>query len=288
MKTLVEFLLWDNCNNHCKFCFLKEHNPCPSFLSDVERVKSIQSVKSYIDVQWKHGDDILLCGGELFDYPMTPQVQSAWDNLIETILEKVEKGIIDEVYINTNMLYDINLSLVPFLFMFAIKGLLFKLRFTTSYDLYGRFKTEGDRCLFLTNVNQVKSMFPGLEIIANTVLTKNMCDEIANGFKVTDVPNVTINLIPYIILTDDMAPNKSMVMQTLKTVEQATPGYVKGMLTRFTLDKPRKLMKYYNGELSEMTSKNLECGHSENFTRYTKEGSCFICDLIELGKEIYG
>ena len=159
-KKLVEFLLWDNCNNHCKFCFLKENNPCPSFLDNSGREKSLSEVHKYVATNWDFGDDMLLCGGELFDTPMNNSLKSEFDKLLNTIVNKMLDGSIGYLYINTNLLYDINVSLIYFLTILSINGLLTRLRFTTSYDIYGRFKTDKDRELFFNNVKTIKTMFP--------------------------------------------------------------------------------------------------------------------------------
>lgn len=290
-KKLVEFLLWDNCNNHCKFCFLKENNPCPSFLDNNGRAKSLSEVHKYITTNWDFGDDILLCGGELFDTPMNNSLKSEFDKLLNTIVTKMLDGSIGYLYINTNLLYDINMSLIYFLTILSINGLLTRLRFTTSYDIYGRFKTDKDRELFFNNVKTIKTMFPIVNIVANIVMTKQFCEEIERGLNISQFQNeykLDVNLIPYIILTEDMSPERDRVLNTLELVDNQIPGYINTMIDRFTLSTSRKLLKYFEGKLLELTSDNSSCGHSNNFRRYSKSGECFICDVISLRDKLYG
>lgn len=290
-KKLVEFLLWDNCNNHCKFCFLKENNPCPSFLTEEERAKSLSAVKFYVENNWIDGDDILLCGGELFDTPMTKMVNTEFYGLLQTIIKRMTTGSIGCLYINTNLLYDINISLVTFLTTLSAYGLINRLRFTTSYDVYGRYKSEEDRALFFNNVSKIKQMFPVVHIVTNIVMTKQFCDSVRLGFDVDKFQQkygLEVNLIPYIILTEDMSPSRVKVMNTITKVNKQVPGYINTMVSRFTNNISRKLLKFYNGELRELTSGVSECGHSENFKRYTTKGSCFICDLVKLQEKLNG
>lgn len=290
-NSIIEFLLWDNCNNHCKFCFLKEHNPCPSFLNNKERIDSIDSVIDFIHTQWVDGDSILLCGGELFDTPLTIDLATHWENLTDTIIDGVKSGKISEIYINTNLIYDINLSLATFLLKLASNGVLEALHFTTSFDLYGRFKSTDDIFLFVNNIQHLKKMYPDLEIVVNVVMTKQLCDAVYSGFDVKSLQeelHIFINLIPYIILTENMAPSKEQVMETIRIVDNQIPGYLNSMVQRFIADHPRKLYKFHNGRLEYMTANVADCGHSENFQRYTADGSCFICDLKKLKEEIYG
>lgn len=286
MKPIVEFLLWDNCNNHCKFCFLKEHNPCPSFLTDAEKLNSIRSVIQYIDgTKFERGSSVLLCGGELFDTPLSPDTYHTFEDLMNLLVFRLQDKTIDQLYINTNLIYDINLLLMPFLVVLDSYGLLDRLHFTTSFDLVGRYKTLTDKQLFLNNIKEIKKAFPNLHIIANMVMTNYLCNLVLDdNIDILDLEEdigVEINLIPYIILHDDLAPTSEMVMETIKHVYNSDSA-LKQYTNKFSINVPRILLKYYDNHLVEMTSDTSKCGHSVNFKRYSKSGDCFICDLLKL------
>ena len=289
-KKIFEFLVWDNCNNHCRFCFLKDHNPCKSVLDNTGKADSLRQVLNYLNSpNFEQGSHVLLCGGELFDTVFDAGTSNTFHELITFIINGLLNNSIESLYINTNLIYDPNIALNRFLSYFANAGLLGKLHFTTSFDLVGRYKTQEDKQLFINNVRHIHNRYPTLELIANMVMTKQVCNLICDGnVSIKDLQDdlgVMINLIPYIILHDDLAPTKDLVMATLKAVNVEIPGYIKAHTDRFILDTPRVLLKYHNGTLQEMTTPNSECGHSINFKRYTKEGSCFICDLQELAKD---
>lgn len=286
MKPIVEFLLWDNCNNHCKFCFLKEHNSCPSFLTDVEKLGSISSVIKYIDsTKFERGSSVLLCGGELFDSQLSPEAYRAFEELMNLLVFRMQDKTIDQLYVNTNLIYDMNLLLHPFLTVLDSYGLLDRLHFTTSFDLVGRYKNAEDKQLFLNNIKEIKKTFPNLHIIANMVMTNYLCmlvlDDNIDIKELEDSMGVEINLIPYIILHEDLAPTNEMVMETITRVY----GYgdsLKRYISKFSTNIPRVLLKYHNNNLVEMTSDISGCGHSANFQLYSKTGNCFICDLLKL------
>lgn len=289
-KKIFEFLVWDNCNNHCRFCFLKDHNPCKSILDNNGKAESLHQVLNYLkSPSFEEGSHVLLCGGELFDTVFDSGTAVAFHELITHILGGIVQGTIESLYVNTNLIYDPSIMLNRFLSYFDNAGFLNKLHFTTSFDLIGRYKTPEDKQQFIRNVRHLHSRYPALEIIANMVMTKQVCRLICDGDvsirNLQDDLDVSINLIPYIILHDNMAPTKELVLDTLKAVNAELPGYIKTHTDRFILDTPRVLLKYHNKKLEEMTTPNSTCGHSVNFKRYTKEGSCFICDLQKLAEE---
>lgn len=291
-KPIVEFLLWDNCNNNCKFCFLKHKNPYPSFLTDAEKASALEEAHKYLKSDaFVHGSHVLLCGGELFDTRLSEEAAKAWCNFINYLLNEAVTGRVADIYVNTNLIYDISTLLLPFLRSVNAHKLFPKLHFTTSYDLVGRFNTTEARNTFINNVAALKTEFPSLDIVSNMIMTKPVCTLICSGdlsvAALQEETGTTINLIPYIILTDDLAPSKELVKETLLTVEAELPGYMYTYVSRFSLNYSRVLLKYNAGKLVELTAYNSPCGHSENFLRYTTGNTCFVCDILKWKEELH-
>lgn len=280
---IIEFLLWDNCNNHCKFCFLKG-NDGKCILDDNKKAQSINLVNDHIHTL--NNCDILLCGGELFDTKFSDKTNNCFVTMIDTIIKKLKNNDIRYVYVNTNLIYDMDIQLIEFLNKFRCNNLIDRLKFTTSYDLVGRYKDSYSEKLFIDNVHRLRVEYPNMKIIANMVLTKQVCNLILNNdISIKDLQDsldVDINTIPYIILLDSMAPTKELVMDTLLHINNEIPGYLNTYIKRFTIDQKRVLFKFLGDSLVELTSDTNKCNHSVNFTQYTKEGSCFICDLEDL------
>lgn len=289
---IVEFLLWDNCNNHCKFCFLKDKLSCKTILNNNEKANSIFLVREYINSgKIKYGDDILLCGGEIFDTDFDTETMYEWETLIDDIALYIKMGRIGGLYINTNLIYKINSALVFLLDKFKYIG-FDKLHFTTSFDLIGRYKSDEDKELFLSNIRYIHSKYPGLGIIANMILTKPVCNLILSGdiniFELQRDMGVVINPIPYIVLLDKWAPDKKLIMDVLRLIYNECPEYLNDYYKRFMVDKKRTLLKYDGDSYIELTSDTNKCGHSVNFSNYTTGCSCFLCDLQELMGELNG
>jgi len=51
-------------------------------------------------------------------------------------------------------------------------GVSSKVRVTTSYDVAGRFHTDVDEDTFTENLKVVRSRYPDIAMVANTILTK--------------------------------------------------------------------------------------------------------------------
>mgnify|MGYP002520884731 CR=1 FL=1 len=290
MPTIIEFLLWDNCNNNCKFCFLKNGKSNKVIVTTSEKNNIFKYIKNYITNTnlFIPGNHLLLCGGEIFDTPMSESKKN-WIDLTKTVVSSLKSNIIGEFYLNTNLLYDINMELTQFLDCFAKNNILHRVHFTTSYDLVGRFKDSSYRKLFLDNLIKIREQYPSLNIFVNTILTKQVCLLVQDrDFSVKDFQDtykVKLNVIPYIVLDDLMAPSFSEVSNALLTIDAELPGFLANYTQNFEYDNPRKVLKYYTTDKTfmDVTANTNKCGHSINFTHYNKDTkSCFICDIKHL------
>ena len=279
MKKIYEFLLWDNCNNNCKFCWqrkeprLYDHNTRLIILNDV--IEFIQSDK------FEKGSHVLVCGGEIFDKPSDFQVLSTFFFII---IQLMKQGIIDLLYLNTNLIYlNIN-GLYDALEQLKNADLLHRVHFTTSYDIEGRFKNEHDRNVMLTNLETISNKYPDLPIITNVILTKQACDAIIDGrFKVKDFMeknNCWVNLLPYIVLDNEFTADRATIFKALKAVDAQCPGYLEKYVPNMCIKQEKWLYMYKEGEFQFCSCViSPDCGHAINFKKYSPEGSCFCCDL---------
>ena len=112
-----------------------------------------------------------------------------------------------------------------------------------------------------------------------------MCENIINDvFSVSsfcDHYGCKVNLLHYIVLTDDVSASRSLIFKTLRKVDQQIPGYIQGYVYNFNLPQPKELYKFNHitEQYDYCSSVDLECGHSENFTKYSEKGTCYVCDL---------
>ena len=175
MKKIYEFLVWDNCNNNCQFCWQREN---PRIYNFEQRRQILMNVIKFINSsEFIKGSHVLICGGEIFDKPSDFIVLQ---DFFKDIINLMNNNIIDLLYVNTNLIYlNIN-ALYDFLEKIKQNNLFHRLKFTSSYDIEGRFKSEHDRQIMLTNLKTINNQY-NLNTVVNTILTKPCCDAILNN-----------------------------------------------------------------------------------------------------------
>lgn len=283
IKPVYEFLVWDNCNNNCKFCFQRE-NPILFDHSGRKMVldETINFIKSDKFIKGSH---ILICGGEIFDKPRDFEIL---DDFFCKILKFMVDGTVDLLYINTNLIYKDLLGVDRLLQRIRTLNLFDRLRFTTSYDLEGRFKSKEDEELMLSNLRLLSGIYKDLKVVTNTILTKQVCEKILDGTfnpkHFCDSFRCDINLIPYIVYTKELSASREQIFKALLKTNDLIDGYFKRYTNNLTLKQDKLLYKYnkLTKRLEFVSCGNSECGHSENFKLYSEDKRCFICDLIEL------
>ena len=293
IKDIFEFVLWNNCNNNCSFCFLKT-NPTYNehILTQEEKIKSIHKVKDFLQSdKFKLGSHVLLVGGELFDASMTKDIQKEFKDLIHLIHQYMLEDKIELLYINTNLMYkDLTAVKTTLLDILAPDNLLPRVRFTTSYDERGRYSKEEDRQLFLSNIEKLNKEYKkdNLLICVNSILTNHLCDQIISGEysrkKFAEEHDVMVNLLPYIPYDKSLEPGRDKIIKALITVGKEDMEFLRFYMDNFLLDQTRHVYEYMKStdELQYCSAKIDKCGHYESFKRFQGNDYCFLCDLKKL------
>ncbi len=292
-KPITEILLWNNCLNNCEFCHQKHHRHEEKFLDDKKKIDSMTKAVNLLNSsEFQKGSHVLLVGGELFDTKFSEETERIFRAFLLQMVYWMTKGHIDLLYVNTNLLYKNTDYLTKFLLDQIAKNNLFdRLKFTTSYDLYGRFTPERPASLVESNLKKLVKKYKDIKIVANMIMTKQFCEAILSGsFSVKAFKEkfgVEVNTIPYIILTEDMAATREQIYSTLAKLESEEPGYIKAYVHNIALPQEKRLYEYNGTEYVYMTAANSPCGHNENFKLYTPaKDRCFVCDMLDLG-ELY-
>ena len=283
IKPIFEFLMWENCRNKCKFCFQQDKNQ----LTDEQKIQSMEAVKWFLDCDPRYikGSHVLLVGGELFD---SPSIFAPLSSFLSFVVDKMRDNNIDLLYVNTNLIYKDMTGLYSLLDLINKYQLFDRLKFTTSYDIAGRF-VDKTKWLMLSNLDALSTRYPQIKIVVNSMLSKQLCQAILSGqYKLDsfrELHHCDVNLIPYIIYDKELAPTRELVFKALMEADRQVVGYLKRYIANFDLPQPKELYQYRDGKLNYVTCPNNPCGHSENFVRYSDKGSCFICDLKRLFNE---
>ena len=287
MKPIYEFLLWNNCNNNCQFCFQRDGSRI--FTHDQQLLileNAIQFIKSD---KFQPGSNVLLVGGEVFDDIYRKQaLKTAYSKIIQLMIN----NHIQDLYINTNLIYDKKCLRVlqDILMMLQNNSLFSRVHFVTSYDPYFRYANINAKHLFLENLQIIHNSFESLKIFVNTILTKNVCRDIIDGsFSISKFQNENkckVNLIPYIILHDDVAPTKKLLFNAVIHAYKEDRATIDFMMHDLDLKQSRKILQYMHGEWICCECSIDKCGHSVNFKRYSSDDTCFVCDMKILLKSI--
>lgn len=311
MKTIYEFLLWNNCGNNCTFCHQRSHERKidDKILTPEQQVESLNKCKEFLESdKFIKGSHILLVGGEIFDVK-SQITKKALIDLLKFVKDKMCLNEIDLLYINTNLLYEDIKLLEWFLVLYQANGLIERIKFTTSYDMVGRFTTKERELLFYHNLKHITDTYPEIHIVVNTVLTNEACKRICedtfgadylleylkeqgkNVFTIQDWMNyfkVEINTIPYIRLDYDKAPEiptKNTVFNTLLHIDSISKGYLNRYADNIALTQKKELFEYnkIDKAFKYCSSKLADCGHSVNFQlSFADSNECFPCAIKKL------
>lgn len=279
---MKEFLLWSNCPNNCQFCWQRKMDKAETNLTEEEKLQAISAVRD--EIATLPYSDILIVGGEVY-CSHSQAVNNALKGLFEFIKERIDNGLTRFMYANSNLIYD-DLSVVTGL-LDTFAGAEDKLKFTTSYDVYGRYSDEAHRQTFLNNLAYLTQHYPNIHPVVNCILTSQMCDHIMGGsFNINSFVETYglafVNMIPYIPVEqgDIMTPTWSQVTGALTYIETFAPHYLHNYVYQLDFHQDRVLKEYHKSEgFVACTSEYLECGHNSNYTRATDDGTCYVCKM---------
>ena len=281
MKKVYEFLVWDNCNNNCQFCWQREK---PRIYNVEKRKEILNEVLNFIrSDKFEVGSHILVCGGEIFDDVMPFDFLKDFFFHISCLMYN---DVIDLLYLNTNLLTKNIDKVLNILGEFEDKGLLERIRFTTSYDVAGRFRDEESEKLMLQNLDWVRIYYPTMPTVVNMILTKPLCEKLLTEHNfLNDIMSVYkcwVNLIPYIVLDKKLTAPKKMIFQALMQVNEDCPGYLQRYIPNMCILQEKWLYMYKDNEFQFCSCPMSDCGHSVNFKKYSTTNTCFCCDLQEV------
>jgi hypothetical protein len=278
---MYEYVLWSNCGNHCKFCWQKNKNDNTTFLTVEEKSSVLQALRN--EVKKLPYCDLLIVGGEVFEFNSFQEYMILHE-LADFLFGLLISDKIRFLYLNTNLLYKRLEGVGAFLTKVATTPHLFnKIKFTTSFDIYGRFKNDNDKNLFLSNLDTLTYSFTNLHVIVNMILTKQFCVSQFNLKEFCTRYRVGFHLIPYITLHEEMRPKLTDIIECFSFVENMYPGYAKENAMNYDLKQEKYLFEYnkVDGFTNQIAPFN-SCGHNNNFTRVLKDNSCYICVMKDL------
>ncbi len=220
----LQFELWQDCDNCCEWCYLKDHR---ILTNDEQKIHNIQEVIK--DINSSSLDDfnaIGLIGGEFFQGQMKSlTVKEAFLYMIQEINNKLAEDKIKEFWITASLIREDQTDLIDVLKAVKIKDDQ-RIILCTSFDTMGRFHTDKDKETWFNNLKLIAVTFPFVTLHTQTILTQDLIEKtIVN-------PHIFDDILKYSML-DFKIPNyfrdKELAINGIKDY----PGLIRGNKHKF-------------------------------------------------------
>lgn len=307
MGNMVQYGVWSNCCNACKFCLREERIP----YTKEQQLLSLEKIKKNLDyIDWKNQFNygISLLGGEIY-YITDSELQESFLNLIDLIIEKVLK-----VSNNPNCKYStVTNGLYEPTFLYKVIDKIVdsvgmeKVDINFSYDLKYRFKNEEDRLKVLKNINDFHDRYNyrvGVQMILTQYLINLWKDGNfdVNDFMENEIPgNQLCFLYPHPIHSgyklDDFNFNRTDFLKFIQYLKRSNYDVYASFIQstknscvfKYTGLKDRIMSNYDQKPLLSDGKEiiNEKCGHSMLYSCYNDSNKCLLCDLENLDREVY-
>lgn len=208
----IQYQLWQECNNGCKFC--SERN---QFKIDKKWALNF-IIDKLNDPEIYDYEEIGIIGGEIFDNQLE-------DKEVKDLFYKLTDKIASikhfkKFYVATNLIYDMDNYLIPYLNYLKKINLIDKTLLCTSYDLKYRFHTEEMEKLWENNMIKLHKIFPELLTHIETIITQHFIDAVlSENFDIKKFSEKFNSRVDYI------EPSSGMFYNTKLDCEKACPGF---------------------------------------------------------------
>lgn len=317
-KKTLQFELWQECNNKCKFCFLGTEN---RFTADDIKIASLKKTIEKISDEsiFKEYNCLAFIGGEFYQGQLqNPEVKKWFYKLMDKSADLLNRGVIEEFWTSATLTIGKQEDLYNCLEKFNDKSKVWVL---TSWDAYGRFHTPKMLETWEYHMKHLKERFPDIKLNTTIVLTgivmeKYLSGEIPSFEQFCEKYNTSLFFkqpAPFFDLKGDNknAPtylrigkekSKAIIPNffptralTLRFYQKFKENETENMWTRlFNVAYRADILERHFNDTSTATcernknietSKNYElgvpimsCGHTCNFAAYIDSDKCWICD----------
>ena len=279
-----EYFLWNNCPNDCAFCVLKYKTR----FTEEQMLTAIKMTKEDILSQTEQFN-ISIKGGEIFA-GITKKVSDAIFDLFNTIFFS---KLVNHITTISNMIFKEDNLLFKVLDEAVKHNFIDKITITTSYDIFGRYKNDKSFAFFMNNLEQLRNRYKDLEIIVNTILTRQLCQAVLNGEfdrkKFCNTYEVLSIMLPYMDFNgmEFFKPTQEELTKTLLIFKEQSPDWFKhyvGLMqdTFENIETKKSFIVENKNILSPISYTLSDCGHIADYKTCCKENVCFACLLKSL------
>lgn len=172
----LQFELWKDCNNNCRFCFSR-------LQKDVDKVKSMEEIYKILSSSIVQEYDIIgFIGGEFFNGQInTNKIYDNFYLLINKIIEYLNNNTIKQFYITATLIQNSHNDLIEFLDYIESHNLINRILLCTSYDVKYRFHNNRGKELWEQSIKLLHDKYPRLKIHVEIICTQALIDAMMNN-----------------------------------------------------------------------------------------------------------
>lgn len=222
INNFVQFVLWHDCKNNCKFCHNKD-------FGDIDKNFSLDYVLKKISdpTTFTNYNELGFIGGEFFDDQLSDEfVETKFYKLLNVVVQLIENKTISKFYITTALMYS-NLCHLKKFCEFAIsRNISENVLICTSYDTIARFLSTQKLENWKNNMQWLHQTFPEIKTHTEIILTEDFMQKVLSGEfdiqKFQEENNTTIDYIsPHIVDFLHIAKEKKSKIEYNKFI----PGF---------------------------------------------------------------
>ena len=173
-KTL-QFELWQECNNHCDYCYLGSENRKTPDALKLASIKRALSAISNPKLLTQGYDCIGYIGGEFFQGQLrNAEVKEAFFKLMQKTASLYNSQAIKQVWLSATLNIGNQEDLWATLDLFDNHKDVWII---TSWDTIGRFKSEKMLNTWDYSMKELKRRYPDIKINITTILTGDLIDK---------------------------------------------------------------------------------------------------------------
>ena len=266
----VQFELWKDCKNGCKFCFNKG-------LPDISKLDSLNFVIRKIeDHEMDRFNEIGFIGGEFFDDQLnTIEVKNKFYELFNKVCSIINSGKMNKLYVTSSLIFKNQISILEFLDFLKKNNCITKTLLCTSYDSIGRFHTDEHKSMWIKNMKEIHIKYPELKLHTEIIITQRFIEDVLCGkFDINYFKNEFNTSIDY------LEPNTGSFYDGKEEFNRNIPGFlpkrddfIKFLKKTCIKDKTIELFKLFSKEIRSDTiylilnGKHVEICGRRNGTR---------------------
>ena len=316
MSKIVQYELWQECNNFCTYCTLGGNI---KQTSDEMKLDAINTAIKEIQT-FKQGEvsTIGFIGGEFFQGQLhNPKVKNAFLSLISISNQLLNQSIIYELWINATLTIGNQHDLYTILDMIDCKD---KVWILTSYDNKGRFHNEQKLLNWEHHISYIHKNYPDIRINTTSIITGDFIKAYINDeFNLNEFKNkyntelflktpvkpddcshlskkdindmmgyyffpTQFDFLKFLIKYKEKEGDNAfdLLFSNDLKAEELHKNFNDSSLRNVIFNRSADFKEELNCDSKLKHIETLDCGHSNVYQCYIDSDGCAICDKIRI------